>query len=195
MDIQHVLKFSNQVPKTWTLKCGKQLWFSCNKAAVSSHFPMLNHFSPCPGVLGRVWLKPRTPTGHKHPVTRGSKGTHRNAFGFLRQLSAPLLTPPVFLPAAAVTQKSAGKLTEAVEVLLKLSRKHMQEIPGTPCTSRQWQGIRAGLSKAPHQKKASPHPSSCCAPAVSAPALAGDTEMEYSREQNWDLSSSGKAWQ
>lgn len=101
----------------------------------------------------------------------------------------------VFLPTAAVTQKSARKLIEAVKVLLSFSRKHMQEIPGKPCASKQWQGIGASLSKPPHQEKAPPCSSSCCAPAVSAPVLAGETEMKYPGGQHWELSSSGKAWQ
>lgn len=90
--------------------------------------------------------------------------------------SPPQSSSPIFLPTAAVTQKSARKLIEAVKVLLSFSRKHMQEIPGKPCASKQWQGIGASLSKPPHQEKAPPHSSSCCAPAVSAPVLAGERD-------------------
>lgn len=151
METWHVLKFSNQIPKTWILKCGKQIWFSCNMAAVNSHFPMLNHFSPSPVMLGWGWLKHFwttdmqslcTATGHEYPVTQGSKGMCRNASGFLRELSAPLLSPPLlYFSQLQLSHSRARKLIEAVKVLLSFSRKHMQEIPGKPCASKQWQGI------------------------------------------------------
>lgn len=194
METWHVWKFSNQIPKTWIQKRGKQIWFSCSMVAVNSHFPMLNHFSPSPVMLGWGWLKHFrttdtqslcTTTGHEYPVTRGSKGMHRNASGFLRELSAPLLSPLLlYFSQLQLSHSRARRLIEAVKALLGFSRKHMQEIPGKPRAPKQWQRIGGSLSKPPHQKKAPPRPSPCCAPAVSAPVLAGEAEVKHPRGQH-----------